>query len=111
MPQHYLRQVALLGNLRINASLQLPEAYRSLPRPSSAPGAKASAVCSYLLDHLRCYLAVHFSRYKKNGGDERDRTASLLRARQALSQLSYTPESGGLRWIRTTDLTLIRRAL
>ena len=27
----------------------------------------------------------------KNGGGERDRTDGLLRARQALSQLSYTP--------------------
>jgi hypothetical protein len=26
-----------------------------------------------------------------SGGDERDRTAGLLLARQALSQLSYTP--------------------
>ena len=26
-----------------------------------------------------------------NGGGERDRTDDLLRARQALSQLSYTP--------------------
>ena len=30
--------------------------------------------------------------YIKNGGGERDRTDGLLRARQALSQLSYTPE-------------------
>ena len=29
---------------------QLPEAYRSLLRPSSAPGAKASTVCPYYLD-------------------------------------------------------------
>ena len=28
---------------------------------------------------------------QKNGGGERDRTDDLLRARQALSQLSYTP--------------------
>ena len=51
------------------------------------------------------------------GGGERDRTDDLLRARQALSQLSYTPQiilgrlPGGPRWTRTTDLTLIRRAL
>ena len=30
-----------------NACLQLPVAFRSLPRPSSALGAKASALCSY----------------------------------------------------------------
>ena len=39
---------------------------------------------------------------KENGGGERDRTDDLLRARQALSQLSYTPISfpkrGGPRW-------------
>ena len=33
--------VAPFGNLRINVYLQLPEAYRSLSRPSSAPDAKA----------------------------------------------------------------------
>ena len=54
----------------------------------------------------------------------RDRTADLLRARQALSQLSYSPnmvwykqiqfhlqEIGGSGQIRTADLTLIRGAL
>ena len=33
--------VAPFGNLRINDYLRLPEAYRSLSRPSSAPDAKA----------------------------------------------------------------------
>ena len=48
------------------------------------------------------------------GGDKRDRTAGLLLARQALSQLSYTPDyfyNGGPKWTRTTDLTIISRAL
>ena len=60
------------------------------------------------------------------GGDNRNRTDGLLLARQALSQLSYTPISqdyvsshspftslkvGGLKWTRTIDLALIRRAL
>ena len=36
------------------------------------------------------YTLVH-SKLKKNGGGERVRTDDLLRARQALSQLSYTP--------------------
>ena len=35
------RWVSPFGNLRIEAYLQLPEAYRSLSRPSSAPDAKA----------------------------------------------------------------------
>ncbi len=56
--------------------------------------------------------------YYGNGGAKRDRTADLLRARQALSQLSYGPVSlqgapviGGSGQIRTADLTLIRGAL
>ncbi len=63
---------------------------------------------------------------RDHGGDERNRTADPLLARQVLSQLSYTPISqalcfqslaippfkvGGLKWTRTIDLTLIRRAL
>ena len=48
------------------------------------------------------------------GGGERVRTDDLLRARQALSQLSYTPVnrfSGGPGWTRTIDLTIISRVL
>ena len=36
---------------------------------------------------------MQFSKYK-HGGDEEDRTPDPLRARQVLSQLSYTPVSG-----------------
>ena len=41
---HYSRRVFPFGHLRIKACLQLPEAYRSLPRPSSPIDAKASTV-------------------------------------------------------------------
>ena len=41
------RWVSPFGNLRIFAHLQLPEAYRSLSRPSSAPDAKAFPLRSY----------------------------------------------------------------
>src|SRR5690606_23218886 len=37
--------VTPFGDLRIDAYLQLPEAYRCSSRPSSAPDAKASTVC------------------------------------------------------------------
>src|SRR3954449_6084144 len=37
--------VTPFGNLRIEACLRLTEAFRSLPRPSSTPGAKAFTVC------------------------------------------------------------------
>ena len=34
---------------------------------------------------------VYLKKQEDNGGAKRDRTADLLRARQALSQLSYSP--------------------
>ena len=46
------RQVSLFGDPRIDACTQLPEAYRSVPRPSSALGAKAFTVSSYQLIHV-----------------------------------------------------------
>ena len=45
-------EVPPFGNLRINGYLLLPAAYRSLSRPSSAPGAKAFPLCSYQLGLL-----------------------------------------------------------
>ena len=48
--------VSPFGNPRIEAYLQLPEAYRSLSRPSSAPDAKAFALCSFSLE-----LPIQFS--------------------------------------------------
>ena len=42
-----LRRVSPFGHLRIDAHLQLPAAYRSLSRPSSAPDAKAFPLRSY----------------------------------------------------------------
>ncbi len=45
--------------------------------------------------HLIGLLTLqHLTGHTKTGGGERDRTDGLLRARQALSQLSYTPISG-----------------
>ena len=45
--RHSPMWVSPFGNLRINAHLQLPAAYRSLSRPSSAPDAKAFPLRSY----------------------------------------------------------------
>ena len=42
-----LRWVSPFGNLRITGYLLLPEAYRSLSRPSSAPDAKAFPLRSF----------------------------------------------------------------
>ena len=57
---HYHRCVPAFGNLRIIGYLLLPAAYRSLSRPSSAPSAKASALCSFSLDlFLACLISVN----------------------------------------------------
>ena len=63
------------------------------------------SLCSNHLAHLRqgfvgqpslpffsSWLASSSCEAAKAGGGERDRTDDLLRAKQALSQLSYTPD-------------------
>ena len=45
-------RVSPFGYLRISVCLRLPVAFRSWPRPSSAYGALASALCSCLLHFL-----------------------------------------------------------
>ena len=47
--QSSTNRVVPFGNLRIKGYLHLPEAYRSLSRPSSPPRAKASAMRPCLL--------------------------------------------------------------
>ena len=44
MPELYLRRIAPFGYLWVTACLRLTTAFRRLPRPSSAPGAKAFAL-------------------------------------------------------------------
>ena len=55
----FISVVSQFGNLRIEAYLQLPAAYRSLSRPSSAPDAKAFTLCSLLLELL--FLVLHIA--------------------------------------------------
>ena len=49
---HDPRRVSPFGYLRFNVCLRLPAAFRSWPRPSSASGAKASALCFIRLIRL-----------------------------------------------------------
>ena len=49
---YYGRQVTPFGNPRINAHVRLPEAYRSLSRPSSPVDTKAFTVCPSKLDSM-----------------------------------------------------------
>ena len=51
-------RVVPFGNLRIKGYLHLPEAYRSLSRPSSPPRAKASAMRPWLLSFKRFILIL-----------------------------------------------------
>ena len=52
----FIMRVSSFGYLRIEAYLQLPAAFRSLSRPSSAPDAKAFTLCS-------CSLELSFYRF------------------------------------------------
>ncbi len=52
MTGHHASRVTPFGNRRIAGCVLLPVAFRSLPRPSSPGGSKASTVDSYLLDHM-----------------------------------------------------------
>jgi hypothetical protein len=114
-----VRRAAFVKNNPHN--LQLTSSRIQFVLPASAPQLRVSP------------NAARRTPNNESGGDERDRTDDLLRARQALSQLSYIPRNkltnsislktdftlstfknfndGGHRWTRTTDLTLIRRAL
>ena len=63
IPAHYYRWVPPFGNLRVNGYVLLTAAYRSLSRPSSAPSAKASALCSFSLDLLLVISSIARKNY------------------------------------------------
>ena len=73
--------------------------FHRLLTPRHPPFALNSLATKYLtqtfFQTLNFYLHPNCQRTKRSrffsGGGERDRTDDLLRARQALSQLSYTP--------------------
>ncbi len=58
---HYARRVSPFGDPCIKARLRLHTAYRSLPRPSSASGAKASTIRPYYLNGIG-FHAMQFSK-------------------------------------------------
>ena len=90
--KHYLKWVPSFGNLRIIGYLLLPAAYRSLSRPSSAPSAKASALCSSSLDlllvfcPLRC-VAARILRYSHTWVCSVPRCSRALRIKQNPAQI------------------------
>ena len=70
---HYPSRVPPFGDLRIIAHLRLPEAFRSLSRPSSAISALASTLRSCSLDLCSC----SFSETRTNASSSQ--TICLLR--------------------------------
>jgi hypothetical protein len=146
---HYGRWVAPFGYPRVIACLQLTVAVSLLATPffgSQCQGILRAPFLAWPQSSRRCdplascklpvslltlvyiqlstmqlsrCLRVHSLPAATPGGDDRARTGDLLRAWEALSQLSYVPSltphrgysGGGPRWNRTTDLALIRGAL
>ena len=68
----------------------LTRAYRSRPRPSSAPGAKASTVCSVSLDHEE-HRVCRYGVFKVRAGDPASRAR---RPRAGLSKLNSVERRG-----------------
>ena len=84
-----VRRVSPFGYLRFIACLRLPVAFRSLPRPSSALGAKASALCSSSLDFF-------------SAGSHPFRDAALRLPSGIVHVAIHVPESSFI--LRPTDL-------
>ena len=143
-----LSQVSPFRNLRIIAYLQLPEAFRSLSRLSSALSAKASTLRSFLLNQVSIVPSVAplvwtflFSRVCLHTSSLNEYLwmniilwlfsdvlyisffaeinilrflirYSVFKVQAILSNCSHQlPDGSGLEKTRTSDLTLIRRAL
>ena len=89
-------RVSPFGDLGVSAFCELTLVFVHL-RPSSSSCAKASTLRPFFLDWKYCLL-FSFYWFMANslanllGGDKEIRTLDPLRARQVLSQLSYTPK-------------------
>ncbi len=70
--------VAPFGYPRINACSRLPVAFRSVPRPSSPPGAKASTECPYRARDRRHALTTGRSHHAQKPSSAVDRTAKAF---------------------------------
>jgi hypothetical protein len=78
--RHYPCRVSPFGDPCFIARLRLHTAYRSLPRPSSAFGAKASTIRPYYLDGIISHYAVFKDRTPRSRGRTKrsDTVAPLL---------------------------------
>ena len=137
VPEYEPRWVSSFRNLRINAYLQLPEAYRSLSRLSSAPSAKAFALRPCSLD-LSNVLSEHLVSSWFSLLPTKIMLPFLLKLQYFLKELTiifvsqllfsfqgtswwcpskpglpklWFSSHGGPKWTRTIDLTIISRVL
>ena len=76
---------------RLNRSSSLLQ--KAFVSPEGSPSEKCPFFSFPIQLSMTC--SVRFRGRSVVGGDERDRTADLLLAKQALSQLSYIPADGG----------------
>ena len=81
--------VTRFGRPRITATLQLPAAYRSLPRPSSPGGSKASSTDPPLLDHIILPALSLF--FQTPMGLTRVELVTSCLSGMRSNQLSYSP--------------------
>jgi hypothetical protein len=79
------RRVAPFGHPGITARMQLPQAYRSLPRPSSPLDAKASTVCLIAFD-LKTDGRPHCTRCSRPTRCRFPHTPSVLRLSKSEKQ-------------------------
>ena len=79
--------VVPFGNPRINGHLHLPQAYRSLSRPSSPPWAKASAMRPFLLSPNNFELwTLNFELYDYTA----QRQWSMLNGQCSMKKIAHT---------------------
>ena len=110
VPEYEPRWVSSFRNLRINAYLQLPEAYRSLPRLSSAPSAKAFALRPCSLD-LSNVLSRTFGILLILSCQRRLLLPFLLKLQYFLKELTIIFVSQLLFSFQGTSLSVLFRAL
>jgi hypothetical protein len=86
--------------LRLLAPRHPPYALTNLTSSPMDPiPASFISLCSFQRTEIKFSIGSKKNSLYFNGGDERNRTADPLLARQVLSQLSYTPTlNGGPRW-------------
>jgi hypothetical protein len=70
---------------------RLPEAYRRLPRPSSAPDAKASTVCPQKLDHTK-QTGTHKPPTPQRKSREPARTGNLKMLASTIHKSTHKPD-------------------